>query len=181
MSVRACSSIPQNGDNKFQQTQFWSWFSRKTPMNSLDLMNGFRHFEDPLLQRSSPWLPRTTYSPAGCRTGRWIKIGQDFVVYWYWHDPVRNRELLASPHPLSCSGFPAGFGTTFQPNHANLLQVQKSLEDATTHLTMHVSWIPFSVSRLSKSSLCVSAPRLPRGPAAKQRPTMACSKRQRVA
>ena len=85
--VEACSSIPQNRDNKFQRTQFWSRFSRKTPLNSLDLINGFRcfddpwnqKFEDPLLQRSSPWLQRTTYSPAGRWTRRWIKIGQDFV------------------------------------------------------------------------------------------------------
>lgn len=85
--LRSWLAGAQNGDNKFQRTQFWSRFSRKTPLNSLDLINGFRcfddpwnqKFEDPLLQRSSPWLQRTTYSPAGRWTGRWIQIGQDFV------------------------------------------------------------------------------------------------------
>ena len=143
--VRACSSIPQNGDNKFQRTQFWSRFSRKTPLNSLDLINGFRcfddpwnqKFEDPLLQRSSPWLQRTTYSPAGRWTGRWIKIGQDFVQVGVSQNYlVGNRELITSvtwSTFLQCS---AGFWTTFPANQANLLQVQKSLEDATTHLAM---------------------------------------------
>lgn len=154
--VRACSPIPQHGDNKFQRTQFWRWLYRITPLNSLDLMNGCRcfsdpwdqKFEDPLLQRSSPWLQRTTYSPAGRRTGRWIKIGQDFVCLLglgvdytsgcqsklsCGKSGVNYPCYLINCLAVDCS---VGFWTTFQANHANLLQVQKSLEDATTHLAM---------------------------------------------